>query len=145
MAWEPSILAWRIRQRSLANYNKWGCKELDMTERRSLSFRCNSLSILSWESILYFLGEPCMQIHKCWNIEAKGDLTHTHTRTHACICRIEEFPTWAWWQNLEWCDPSQGIPLVSRSCKREETASSLKSLEGAWPCWHLDFKSVKVT
>ena len=65
MGTHSSILAWRIPQGSLANYNKWGCKELDMTERLSLSFRCNSLSILSWESILYFLGEPCMQIHMC--------------------------------------------------------------------------------
>ena len=33
MGTHSSILAWRIPQGSLANYNKWGCKELDMTER----------------------------------------------------------------------------------------------------------------
>ena len=71
-------------QKSLAGYNKWGCKESDMTERLLLSFRCNSLSILSWKSILYVLGEPYMQINTCLNKrEAKGDLTHTHT--HACM------------------------------------------------------------
>ena len=149
MAWEPTLVflpGESHGQKSLAGYNKWGCKESNITERLSLSFRCNSLSILSWKSILYVLGEPYMQIHTCLNKrEAKGDLTHTHIRTHACTCRIEAFPGWQWWQNLEWCEPSQGMPSASRSCTRQEADSPLKSLEGAWPCWHLDFKSVKVT
>ena len=37
MATHPSILAWRIPhgQRTLADYNPWGHKEVDMTERLS--------------------------------------------------------------------------------------------------------------
>ena len=35
MATHSSILAWRIpRQRSLAGYSPWDCKELDMTEQQ---------------------------------------------------------------------------------------------------------------
>lgn len=39
--------------------------------------------------------------------------------------------------------PSQGIPAAIR-WKRQETDSPLESLEGAWPCQHLDFGSVKM-
>ena len=85
MAWEPTLVFFPGEshgQRSLAGYNKWGRKESDMSEQLLLSFRCISLSILSWKSILYFLGEPYMQIHMCLNKrEAKGDLTYTHMHT----------------------------------------------------------------
>ena len=32
MAIHSNILAWRIPQRSLADYSPWDCKELDKTE-----------------------------------------------------------------------------------------------------------------
>ena len=37
MATHPSILAWRIPQRSLVSYNPQGHKELDTTVQRTLS------------------------------------------------------------------------------------------------------------
>ena len=39
IATHSSVLAWRIPwQRSMAGYSPWGCKELDSTERLTLSF-----------------------------------------------------------------------------------------------------------
>ena len=37
MAIHSSMLAWRVPQGSLAGYSPWGHKELDMTERLTLS------------------------------------------------------------------------------------------------------------
>ena len=41
MATHTNILAWRIPcpQRSLVGYRPWGCKELDTTERLTLTYR----------------------------------------------------------------------------------------------------------
>ena len=46
MATHSSILAWRIHeQRSLAGYNPWGRKELEITEGVTLSLQFQSRSV----------------------------------------------------------------------------------------------------
>ena len=42
MATHSSILAWRISQRSLADYTLRGCKESDATERLNTYYKQNS-------------------------------------------------------------------------------------------------------
>ena len=54
MATHPSILAWRIPhgQRTLADYNAWGHKELDMTEQLSLLLDHRKNKIISEKHLL---------------------------------------------------------------------------------------------
>ena len=54
MAALSSVLAWRMsmdRERSLAGWSSWGCKELDMTEQLSTHTKCQCiLMILMYHS-----------------------------------------------------------------------------------------------
>ena len=64
MATHSSILACRVPtgQRSLVGYNPWGCKELDMTRRHSLSLSL-SLLISEMQSLtIPSIGEDLRQV-----------------------------------------------------------------------------------
>ena len=50
MATHSTIPAWKIPQRSLAGYSIWGSKELDTTERLTLSLSVGQITSPLWAS-----------------------------------------------------------------------------------------------
>ena len=63
MSTHSSILAWRFHgQRRLVGYSPWGYKELDTTERLTLS--------LSYFKSIYFLSETHLTGHLVFHLAA---------------------------------------------------------------------------